>query len=383
MSKNKIKQSKKEYDLKLAIRDKIEKKYEEKIDGKSMKSFDRIGKYLKGKSYFFDRRIVKAHLDFEPLTKNIASGEEFCVVSGKNPSTSLHLGHLALFKFLRELQGLGAKVIVPLTDDESFIDGKVENLREGKRIAEEKIIRDLIALGFDSKRTSIVIHSDCPDLYKTSMFFGNHLTLSSVKTVFGKDSLDTPAKVFYRGAVQLSSILLPQLEEFGGKKHVLIPVGFDQHPYILLTRDIAKKVHFIPPSELVLQFLPSLVSPEDKMSSSEPQSAIFTDDDEKTVREKINKAYTGSVSSLAAHKGLGGIPDICPVFQILRFHCDDESFVEKIESNYKSGKLTSVELKKIVADFVVNMLKKHKSKREAITKDEVKKFKADIDINSI
>jgi hypothetical protein len=54
--------------------------------------------------------------------------------------------------------------------------------------------------------------------------------------------------MFYRAAVQIAQILLPQYDEFGGPKPTIIPVGIDQHPYILLARDIAEKKGFIPPT---------------------------------------------------------------------------------------------------------------------------------------
>ena len=43
--------------------------------------------------------------------------------------------------------------------------------------------------------------------------------------------------------MQVADILLPQIEEFGGPKKVVVPVGVDQDPHIRLTRDIAHRLN--------------------------------------------------------------------------------------------------------------------------------------------
>ena len=189
------------------------------------------------------------------------------------------------------------------------------------------------------------------------------VTYDMVKAVFGKESLVNVGQIYYRGVVQLAQILLPQLPEFDGPKPTLIPVGIDQHPYILLARDVAKKLGMIPPSELVISFQPSLLDPEEKMSGSKPNTAIYLSDSEEIIRKKINRAYTGAVSSLEEHRACGGISEICPVFQLLRYHYPDDAFVEKIQAEYASGQLTTSELKTITADIIVEMVAEKRLKR--------------------
>src|SRR5579872_3835838 len=116
--------ARKEYRQKLALKKHINKELGKKIEGQGLKDFSTIGRYMHGMNMYIDRGIIAAHLDFEPVTSLIADKKSFTVVSGLNPSSPLHLGHLALFKFLKGLQDLGADVIIPLTNDESFIDGK-------------------------------------------------------------------------------------------------------------------------------------------------------------------------------------------------------------------------------------------------------------------
>ncbi|MBD3280588.1 hypothetical protein GF389_03635, partial [Candidatus Dojkabacteria bacterium] len=239
-------QTEQEYSEKLKIKIELEKNLYQKIDGSSLKSFERINKYLKGMSYFFDRNLIKGHLDFESIASLIAQKKNFKVISGRNPSAPLHLGHLALFRLLLELQKLGATIFIPFTNDESFIDGKVDSFESGLKTAYETIPY-LIALGFDPEKTKVLVHTEYLDIYKLGMYFGSHVNTNQLKSLFGEGSINTPSKVFYRGAVQLASILMLQLEEFGGSQNTLVPVSLDQHPYVLLTRDVANKVKMTPP----------------------------------------------------------------------------------------------------------------------------------------
>lgn len=342
-----------EYKEKLVIKKRVEHASRQKIGKQGLKDFSKAAAYMRGLNQYIDRGIIAAHLDFEPIASLIAQSKPFTVVSGLNPSSPLHLGHLALFKFLKSLQDLGAEIIIPLTNDESFIDGKAVSIEVAADLAHREIIPSILALGFDPARTTFIVHSESPDLYLKAMQFGSLVSMKTLTTLFGKESVDTAAKVYYRGALQLTSILMPQFTE---KKHVLVPVGPDQHPYLLLTRDVANKAGLIPPSELVFNFLPSLKNPLEKMSGSKPETAIYLNDTPEAIRKKIQSAYTGSLSTLEGHRRYGAIPEICPVFQILNYHHPDQLFIDEIYQSYKSGKMTAGELKQIVIDFVQQMI---------------------------
>ena len=108
--------------------------------------------------------------------------------------------------------------------------------------------------------------------------------------------------------IQVADILLPQLEEFGGPKNVIVPVGVDQDPHIRLTRDIASRLHeelgLLPPSSTYHRFLTGLSG--DKMSSSKPSTAIYLNDTPKEASKKVKTAKTGGRESLKEQQELGG-----------------------------------------------------------------------------
>ena len=361
-----ISESVKEFEIKKSIKIRMEKYYVDQATKNGLSSINKVKSYLplELQPLHFRRNVAIAHLDLEPIIEKIAKGQEFVVVSGLNPSSSLTLGHKALFDLLLSLQQLGGRVFIPLTNDESLVDGKVDSLAKSRKIAMESILPDIIAMGFDKEKTHIYIDSEYPQLYNFAMHLSQFVSFNQLRQVFGDDSLLTPGQIFYRGVVQMAQILLPQLPEFGGPKVTLIPVGIDQHPYILLARDVARKIGMVPPSELVIRFLPSLLGPENKMSASKPNTAIYLDDTSENIRKKISHAYTGAVSSLDVYQDLGGIPEICSVFSLLNFHHSDDKFVNEIKLRYRHGQITMSELKEITANYVCNLVEKHQSKRK-------------------
>ena len=353
-----IAESEKEYSQKLEIRKRLLNYYSEQMFKNGLSSLEKVKLYLplELQPLALRRGVAIAHLNIEPIIEKIANGEGFTVVSGLNPSSPLHLGHKVLFDLLFDLQKLGANIFIPLTNDESVVDGKAKNLAESRKIARESILPDIVAMGFKSEKTKIYIDSEYPELYNLAMRLSQEVTLAQLVSVFGKESLLTPGQIFYRGVVQMAQILLPQLPEFGGSKVTLIPVGIDQHPYVLLARDVAKKIGMIPPSELVIRFLPSLLDPEAKMSGSKPNTAIFLSDTADEIKRKINRAYTGAVSSLDVYQKMGGVPEICSVFALLNFLNPNDESVKQIKNHYKKGQITMKKLKEIATGFVVGLI---------------------------
>lgn len=371
-----VSQDKKEYQEKLAIKNRLELYYRFQSTKNGLQNIDRIKSYLPEKYKFMQirRGVIIAHLDMEPVIEQMALGKEFTVISGLNPSSPLHLGHKALFDILLELQKLGGRIYIPITNDESYVDNKADSLVQSRKIAYEEIIPSIVAFGFKSEKTHIFVDSDYPQIYNFAMYLSKHVTLGELITIFGQNSLLTPGQIFYRGCVQLAQIFLPQLPEFGGPKHTLIPVGIDQHPYVLLARDIARKIKLIPPSEFVFKFLPSLENPQEKMSGSKPETAIYFSDSPREIKRKINSAYTGSVSSLVGHQKFGGVPEICSVFSLLNYLCYEDGVVNDLYKKYIKGKIGARELKNKVYEFTIKLVTPIAKKKREISTIQSKKF---------
>jgi tryptophanyl-tRNA synthetase len=171
--------------------------------------------------------------------------------------------------------------------------------------------------------------------------------------------------------LQAADMLHAQLPEFEGACPVVVPVGIDQDPHIRLARDISqdiKEFKFTQLSSTYHFFMPGLSG--GKMSSSDPTSFIALTDTPDEVKKKINKyAFSGGQSTIEDHRKLGGNPDVDVSFQYLRmfFEQDDEK-LSQIYHDYKSGKLLTGELKKILIDKMNAFLKDHQEKREKAKK---------------
>jgi len=161
------------------------------------------------------------------------------------------------------------------------------------------------------------------------------------------------------------------------KKNIpcLIPLAIDQDPHFRIARDVMPKLGFYKPAILHGIFLPPLQGLSGKMSTSNESSAILTTDSPKEVERKIKKyAFSGGRATLKEHQEKGGNPDIDVSFQYLKmmFEPDDKK-LQKIYEDYKSGKLTTGELKEYTIKRINAFLKKHQRKREK-AKKKIKKY---------
>jgi len=354
-----------DYQEKTALKEKSIAYYKDKLAETGLSSTERLARYLPRPTHLLTRGIVFAHNEFEKIASAMVQNQPWAVVSGLNPSGPLHFGHKAVFDLLLWLQQQGASLIqIPMTNDETYVVGKASSLAESRRMAYEEVIPSIIAMGFDPKRTQIYVHSDYKDIYNLAMHLSKGLTYSKVKGVFGLEPSDNPGTIFYRGAVQLADILLPQLPEFGGPKLTLIPVGLDQHPYLLLARDVAPKFGMQPPAELIMKFLISLAGPDIKMSASHPESAIFLTDSPKEAQRKIQRAFTGGSPLASVQRERGGIPEICAVCSLLEYNFMTDHEWNLHYNRCVTGEILCGETKKIVSEYVADYLSEHQKARE-------------------
>ena len=103
------------------------------------------------------------------------------------------------------------------------------------------------------------------------------------------------------------------------------------------------------------------------MSSSDPASALYTDDSDAEIERKIKRAFSGGRETLAAHKKYGGNPDIDASFQYLKFFLeDDDKNLSEIEKRYSSGDLMTGELKNYTISKAKKFFKQHRINRKNV-----------------
>jgi tryptophanyl-tRNA synthetase len=326
------------------------------------------------KEILFRRRIIFAHRDYQRILESVKNKKKFVMMTGLMPTGKFHLGHVLVAQQFLIYQKLGAKIYIAVADIEAY-NARGQSVEDSKKIAIDEYITNYVALGLNPKNVEIYFQSDRSKdsnrsnaYYRLQNILAKHATFNEFKAVYGDI---TPGKMV-SSLLQASDMLHSQLPEFENICPVVVPVGIDQDPHLRLARDISKRIpiKFTQLSSTYHQMIPGLKGAKSKMSSSDPNSFIALTDNPKTVKNKINKyAFSGGKETLEEHKKLGGNPDIDVSFQYLRmFLEEDDDKLQEIYNDYKSGKLTTGELKKYTIDKLNSFLKDHQAKREKAKK---------------
>jgi tryptophanyl-tRNA synthetase len=319
--------------------------------------------------YFF------SHRDLDWLLTKYENGDPFYLYTGRGPSGSVHLGHLLPWLFTKYLQDkFGSKLLFQLTDDEKFLYNLGATRETISKYTSENIL-DIIAIGFKPNLTKIIIDTKhINHLYPIAMEIAKKITFSTAKAVFGFTNTTNIGMIGFP-PIQAAPCFLPSIIE---KKPtpVLIPAAIDQDPYWRITRDIAAKLGFYKPAQIHSKFLPSLSRSISKMSSSKPETAIFTTDEPEIVEKKILSSFTGGQATVSLQKKLGANADICPVYGYLKYFFDNEKESVERYIRCKSGNLLCGECKSDLANNTRTFIIEFKRKREK-AKDKVKNFMFD------
>ena len=336
---------------------------------------ERIEKHTGKLHHFLTRKIFFSHRDMDFILDQYEKGHEFALYTGRGPSGTTTLGHLVPWIFTKWLQDkFDVELWFQFPDEEKTFFKDDLSLDETMKWTKENAY-DIIALGFDPKKTHFLIDTIHAGLmYKEACKVARKITFSTTKAVFGFTNETNVGAIFYT-AMQSVPAFLPSVIK---KKNIpcLIPYAIDQDAHFRVARDVLPKLGYYKPAAIHCVFLPGLggIMEQGKMSSSEEQTAIFATDSEKTVKEKIMKyAFSGGKDTVAEHRKLGGNPDIDVSYQWLTFFEDDDKKLKKIHDDYRSGKLLTGELKQILIDKLNAFLKDHQKKREK-AKDQFEKF---------
>ena len=197
---------------------------------------ERIEK-ISGKHFMLDRKIFFAHRDLKWLLDEYDKGNKFFIYTGRSPSGPIHIGHLMAWQFTKFLQdAFDTELWFQFPDEEKFLFKKDLSLEDTQKYLEENML-DVIALGFNPKKTHFIINTKHADLlYPEAFKVAKKITLSMVKSSFGLDDSSNIGQIFYT-SMQAVPAFLPSLIK---KKKIpcLIPHAIDQDPHFRLTRDI-------------------------------------------------------------------------------------------------------------------------------------------------
>ncbi|MGA3197800.1 MAG: tryptophan--tRNA ligase [Halobacteriota archaeon] len=309
------------------------------------------------------RQVFFSHRDFNRILDRYEAGEKFVLYTGRGPSGHTHLGHLMPWIFTKYLQdAFDADLYFQMTDDEKFLQKDTLSASVTRGFSYDNAL-DLIALGFDPEKTRIFLDTEyARTLYPIALEVAKRVTFSAARAVFGFDSSTNIGMVFFT-SMQSAPAFLPSIIA-GRNVPVLIPCAIDQDPHFRITRDVAPKMGYYKPALIHSRFFPSLLG-LDKMSASIPETSIFTTDSPEEVRTKIANAFTGGRTTVQEQRDLGGVPDICAVYQysFYLFEQDDKRALELREECLRGARACG-ECKNELADKVVQFLRHHQAARE-------------------
>ncbi len=83
------------------------------------------------------------------------------------------------------------------------------------------------------------------------------------------------------------------------------------------------------------------------MSSSQPNSTIYTTDPPKLIRKKISSAFTGGASSVEEQRRSGGRPDVCAVYKYKYYMFErNDNALGELYDKCRKGEILCGECKK-------------------------------------
>ena len=329
--------------------------YDKLVNKFGIGKFSDILEDIKNPQRLMKRGVIFGHREFNEINELINQNDNFAVVTGMMPSGQMHIGHKMIVDQLKWYQDLGAMLSLPIADLEAYAARGI-SFEKGREIAVNEYLTNWIALGLNLEKDNVNVYLQSQNKQLQNLAFksSNKTNFSQLKSIYGFENSTNIAHI-QSPLFQVADILLPQIEEFGGPKKVVVPVGIDQDPHIKLTRDIAHRLHeqegFIQPASTYHRFLTGLTG--DKMSSSKPSTAIYLNDDTKTAIKKVKSAKTGGRDSLKEQEELGGQVDKCVIYEMLLYHfIDDDKQLELIRHDCLNGSLRCGECKVKTAELI-------------------------------
>lgn len=298
----------------------------------------------------------------DELRELLETNEKPTAYVGYEPSGEIHLGHMMTVQKLMDLQRVGFRIIVLLADVHAYLNEK-GNFDEIRRIAEFNK-KAFIALGLDETKAKFVLGSE----YQLSRdYVLDVLRMARITTLNrARRSMDEVSR--RKEDPMVSQMIYPLMQALD-IAHLGVDLavgGMDQRKIHMLARENLPKLGYKAP---VCLHTPILVGLDGEKMSSSKGNYISVRDSEEEVERKILKAYCPK----------GQIEDN-PIIQIVRYYIfprfgriliereekfggdvEYESF-EELASDFKSGNLHPLDLKKAVAKYLNKILENVREK---------------------
>lgn len=291
------------------------------------------------------------------------------VLTGDRPTGKLHLGHwVGSIKNRLDLQrnpDYECYFIIADLHTLTTQTRKNQVLDVDHNICE--VLADWLSSGIDPCRSNIYLQSAIPEIYELHLLF---TMLVSLNRIMGIPSLKEMAKnaALEEDSLSLGLVGYPVLQTADillAKAH-LVPVGKDNEAHIELTRDIARNFNrlygtIFPEPKILQGELTSLVGidGQGKMSKS-ANNAIYLSDEDRTIKDKVNKMYT---DPNRIHASTPGRVEGNPLFIYHDLFNPNKAEVEEFKTRYRQGCIKDIEVKARLAEELIRFLAPIREKR--------------------
>ena len=304
------------------------------------------------------------------------------VLTGIRPTGALHIGHLvgALIANV-EIQNQGdyARMYGMIADAQGLTD----NFDNPDKVRENvmEVALDMLAVGYDPKKTTMFIQSEVAELTELTFYYMNLVTVArlqrnpTVKTEIAQ-------KEKFNGGVPVGFFTYPisQAADITAFNANIVPVGQDQLPMIEQTAEIVNKFNNIYGETLTL---PHAVVPKNQAAARLPgtdgnakmgkslNNCIYLKDSAEDIAAKVKTMFTDP--NHLRIEDPGNTKDN-PVFIYLSVFAKPEHFAaflpeyanyEELAAHYERGGLGDVKVKKFLNSVLQETLEPIRARRES------------------
>jgi len=294
------------------------------------------------------------------------------VVSGIRPTGNLHLGNYfgAMRSFLKMQEDY--KCFFFIADIHSLTTHPTpENLQSGVR----QVLAEYLACGLDPEKATLFIQSDVPEVCELYTFLNMNAYMGELeRTTSFKDKARQKSDNINAGLLTYPVLMAADIIIH---KANFVPVGKDQEQHIEMTRNFATRFNRMYNTELFpipkpftlgggeMVKVPGLDG-NGKMGKSEG-NAISLVEDPASIRKKVMRAVTDSGPTEPNSPKTEAVQNLFTLLKILSTPDTLAFFEEK----YNSCEIRYGDLKKQLAEDIVNFTSPIRDRILEILKDEV------------
>jgi tryptophanyl-tRNA synthetase len=293
------------------------------------------------------------------------------ILTGDRPTGPLHLGHYVGSLVNRVNMQDECQQYVLVADVQALTD----NFDNPQKVRDNvlQVMLDYLAVGIDSKKSTIFLQSMIPQIAELAIFYLNLVPVNRLKR---NPTVKTEIQEKKFGeSLPAGFLIYPvhQAADITIVKANLVPVGSDQLPMIEQTNEIVRSFNrtyntdVLCEAEAMLSTASRLPGIDGKAKMGKSLgNAIFLSDSADVVAKKVMSMYTDPGHIRASNPGKieGNM-----VFTYLDVFDPDKAEVEKLKAQYQQGGLGDVVVKKRLTEILNTMLDPIRVRRDQLAKD--------------